>query len=75
MSKLDAPLAIVDINMPKLNGFQMVQTLRKTPKTKDMRIIFLTTETSDEAKKKMREVGGNAWIAKPFDDELLMREI
>lgn len=72
---IDAPLAIVDINMPRLDGYSLVKSVRKDAKTSDMRIIFLTTETSDEAKAKMREVGANAWIGKPFDEDVLLNTV
>ncbi|MDF1728796.1 MAG: response regulator [Sulfitobacter sp.] len=75
LSQLSVPLAIVDINMPKLNGYQMVRSIRGAEATRNMAVIFLTTETSDEAKARMKKAGANAWIRKPFDNDSLAETV
>jgi two-component system chemotaxis response regulator CheY len=66
-------LVVADINMPRMNGFQMIEAIRDTHSKTDLPVVVLTTETSEDSKEKLREAGANAWVAKPFDDEVFMK--
>ena len=61
-------LIFVDINMPQLNGFELVQKLRQIDKLKTKPIIALTTENSPQMKQKGRALHITGWLSKPFDD-------
>lgn len=60
-------LFILDINMPKLNGLQLLEKIRtedkKTP------VIILTTESDKDKMIKAKELGATGWIIKPFNKE------
>lgn len=64
-------LIISDINMPEMNGIEMITEIRRKTSKEQLPIVVLTTETSDDMKNKIREAGANAWIAKPFADDVL----
>lgn len=64
-------LVISDINMPQMDGMQMIGAIRQTHAKSRLPIVVLTTETSHEAKEKLRDLGANAWVAKPFEDRVL----
>lgn len=58
---------IFDVNMPGKNGIELVRTVMGLPNGKDMKILILTTESSEELKKKGREAGAKGWLIKPFN--------
>ena len=64
-------IMITDINMPRLDGFGLIEKLREIPKHRDMPVLVLTTESSDQKKARAREAGATGWIVKPFDPEKL----
>jgi two-component system, chemotaxis family, chemotaxis protein CheY len=59
-------LIISDINMPNMNGIDLVSHVRKSPDNKFTPIIMLTTETNQEQKLLAKKAGATAWISKPF---------
>ena len=68
-------LVITDINMPNMDGFTLIQELRKLPAFKFIPILTLTTEDSDEKKHRGKVAGATGWIVKPFDPDNLLRTI
>lgn len=67
----EVDLVITDINMPRLDGFGLIEQLRETARHADRPILVLTTESSDEKKRRARDAGATGWIVKPFDAEKL----
>jgi two-component system chemotaxis response regulator CheY len=66
-----ADVIITDINMPRLDGFGLIEKVRASARHIDRPILVLTTESSDEKKKRARDAGATGWIVKPFDPEKL----
>lgn len=68
----EAPdLLITDINMPRLDGFGLIEAVRDKPDLRGLPILVLTTEGSDEKKARARQAGATGWIVKPFHPEKL----
>ena len=65
-------LVLSDVNMPRLDGFGLVAALRAQPGWAQVPILMLTTESSDEMKRRGRAVGATGWLVKPFDPERLV---
>ena len=63
---LEYDLAILDINMPQMNGLELAKELKQIPHVKLKPILALTTENSPEMKKKGKLAGLSGWITKPF---------
>ncbi len=61
-------ILIVDLNMPKINGLELISILRKNPKFKKLPMIMVTTETD---RKKGLAAGANEYIVKPFKPQEL----
>jgi len=61
----DAVLA--DINMPEMDGFELIRQLRGMDSYTNTPIITITLNNTPERIHKMRDVGATGWIAKPFD--------
>ena len=65
-------LIITDINMPIMNGFEFIEAVRTSDHAKkNLPIIVLSTEFSDDVKARGRELGVNAWMVKPTEDDTL----
>lgn len=68
-------LVVTDINMPNMNGFELITELRKLPTYTKTPILTLTTEKNDEMKAKGKAVGATGWIVKPFVPEQLLKAV
>ncbi len=67
-------LIMLDVMMPRMSGFEVCQTIRKTREIQDLPIIFLTAKNTDDDLEKGFEVGGNEFMIKPISKgELLPR--
>lgn len=65
-------LVITDLNMPVMNGMQMIRALRALPNFVGVPIVFLTTESDDAVKQEAKAAGATGWITKPFKPEQLL---
>lgn len=68
-------LALLDINMPQMNGLDLAQSLKSNPDQKMKPILMLTTESSPEQKEKGKSIGVTGWMVKPFTDVKLVKSI
>jgi len=67
-------LAVIDVMMPKLDGYELTRELRSHDETKDMRVILLTASVQDADVHRGFEAGADDYLRKPFSpQELLMR--
>ena len=65
-------LLITDLNMPGMNGIELIKEVRKLPAYKFVPILFLTTESQQAKKMEAKAAGASGWIVKPATaDELL----
>ena len=71
MCELSPDLLITDINMPKMDGFELIEAVRGMAQFRATPILVLSTEFSDDKKAKARSAGATGWITKPFDPEKL----
>ncbi|MDJ0820452.1 MAG: response regulator [Paracoccaceae bacterium] len=69
---VDPDVVITDINMPNMDGYGVIESLRNGPDRTSVPIVVLTTESSDKLKSRAREAGATGWIVKPFDDASLI---
>jgi two-component system chemotaxis response regulator CheY len=76
LSKLDgAPpvgMLITDLNMPEMDGIELIKRVRALPQYKYVPIIMLTTESQDDRKQAGKAAGASGWIVKPFRSEQLV---
>lgn len=71
----EVDVVITDINMPRLDGFGLIEKLRQGNRHRDRPILVLTTESSEEKKARARAAGATGWIVKPFDTEKLVAAV
>jgi len=64
-------LIITDINMPDINGLELISFVKGHPQYKDIPLIIVSTEKSEEDKRRGMSLGASGYIVKPFkSDEL-----
>jgi two-component system chemotaxis response regulator CheY len=71
---LDNPhinLIITDLNMPVMNGIELLKEVRKLEAHKYLPVIILTTESQEIKKQEAKAAGATGWIIKPFANEKL----
>ncbi len=65
-------VVITDLNMPIMDGLELIRGLREVASYKFTPIIFLTTETDVSRREEAREAGATAWVQKPFQPEKIL---
>lgn len=70
----DFDLIVTDINMPDINGLELVSFVKRNEKYSNIPLIIVSTEGSDRDREKGLELGADAYLVKPFEPEVL-REI
>ncbi len=68
-------LIVLDITMPVMNGFEMLEKLREEKDLKDIPVIMLTAESGREAVTKIVMMGVHDYVVKPFDGSDLVKRI
>jgi len=75
LSEEKIDLILCDWNMPEMNGLQFVQALREEKNYQNIRIIMLTTVTTQDEVLAALKAGANSYITKPFKPENLKDKI
>ncbi len=65
-------LVLLDIMMPRIDGYEVARTLRADPATADLPIIMLSAKAQEEDIQKGMDVGVNEYITKPFSPDQLV---
>jgi two-component system chemotaxis response regulator CheY len=68
-------VVITDINMPRMNGYEVIRRLRSDPAHKTTPILVLTTESDTEKVNLARDAGATGWMVKPFDPDRLIATV
>ncbi len=61
-------LIITDINMPDINGLELITFLRQHPAYKEVPILIISTEAGEEDRRRGLAIGANGYLVKPFTD-------
>ncbi|MBM3617301.1 MAG: response regulator [Alphaproteobacteria bacterium] len=68
-------LIITDLNMPKVDGFGLIDGVRNSAAHRFVPILMLTTEAGQEQKERGKALGATGWIVKPFNPEKLVQVV
>jgi len=71
----DLAAVICDVNMPRMSGLEMLESVKRDPKHLLLPIVMLTTEGQHELVQRAKAAGAKGWIVKPFKPELLLAAI
>jgi two-component system chemotaxis response regulator CheY len=78
LSKLETEqvnMLITDLNMPQMNGIDLIRNVRQSPGLRFLPIIMLTTETQEAKRLEGKAAGASGWIVKPFKPEQLLKVV
>ncbi len=75
ISTFDPDLILLDVMMPKINGFELCRRVRENPAWQHIKIIMLTAKGREVEVTKGLALGADAYIIKPFSTKELMAEI
>ena len=73
--KLRPDLVVLDVNMPKMDGFKVLENLKKDKKTRDIPVIMLTTRASADDISQGMQLYADKYLPKPFEGNQLVAEI
>lgn len=65
-------MLITDLNMPKVDGIDLIRQVRRTSGFRFVPIIMLTSESDGDKKQKGKAAGASGWVVKPFKPEQLL---
>jgi chemosensory pili system protein ChpA (sensor histidine kinase/response regulator) len=74
-SAQDYRLILTDLEMPKVNGYEVIQGLRSRPQTQETPIIVMTTRAGEKHRQLALSVGASSYIAKPVEERALIQEV
>ena len=66
---------LLDIEMPRMDGFALARQLRRDPKTQNLPIIMITSRTADKHRDYARQLGINTYLGKPYQEDILLQNI
>jgi chemosensory pili system protein ChpA (sensor histidine kinase/response regulator) len=75
MGEVSFHCVITDLEMPRLNGFQLIQDLRRRAATRDIPVVVLTTRAGAQHLNLARWLGVEHYLSKPVDEALFVRLI
>ena len=75
IEELEPNLVILDIMMPKLDGYETCRMIKKDPATKNIPVILLTAKGREVDQKLGREVGASDYMTKPFSPSKLIERV
>src|SRR5450830_1574941 len=68
-------IALVDIEMPRMDGFDLTRNIRDMSSTAKLPIIMITSRTAAKHRERAMELGVNEYLGKPYQDEVLLKMI
>lgn len=68
-------LVITDLNMPVMDGIELIRQIRSGTRNKYVPILVLTTESQAEKKQQAKSAGATGWIVKPFRPDQLLATV
>jgi two-component system chemotaxis response regulator CheY len=68
-------LALIDWNMPRMNGLELVSALRDDPRTRDMTLVMVTTEGEQSQIVRALAAGAHEYVIKPFTSDSMVEKL
>ena len=66
---------ITDLEMPKVNGYEVIQAVRNRPHTRTTPVIVMTTRAGEKHRQLAMSMGASAYITKPVEERSLIQEV
>ena len=75
LKEQEVEVILLDIEMPEMNGFELMEILKEDEKLKKIPVIFLTADRSAETEEKCFELGAVDYIGKPFIPTIMLQRV
>ncbi len=75
LDRVKPDLILLDVYMPKMNGYETLTAIMKNPQTRNIPVIFLTSQIDMDSEKLGFRLGAKDFIKKPFDNEIMLARI
>ena len=75
LREMQPDLIMLDVNMPEMNGFEVMERIKEDPVTRDIPVIFLTAEADKENEVTGLKMGAMDFIKKPFEPDIMRSRI
>ena len=75
MQEFTPDVMILDIEMPRMDGFALVRELRRVPVTENLPIIMITSRTANKHREYAMQLGVNTYLGKPYQEDELLQKI
>jgi two-component system chemotaxis response regulator CheY len=72
LARASVDMVVTDLNMPNMDGIELIRQVRASANHRFIPIVMLTTESQDTKKQAGRAAGASGWIVKPFRGEQLV---
>jgi chemosensory pili system protein ChpA (sensor histidine kinase/response regulator) len=66
---------LIDIEMPRMDGFDLARAVRREPRTRDIPLIIISSRTAEKHRNQAAQIGVNAFLGKPFQESDLLGHI
>ncbi len=68
-------LMLLDIEMPRMDGYELATHMRNDPRLRDVPIVMITSRTGEKHRQRAFEIGVNRYLGKPYQEAELMRNV
>ena len=75
LQSITPDVMLVDIEMPRMDGFDLTRNVRGDERTKHIPIIMITSRTATKHRNYAMELGVNEYLGKPYQEEALLKSI
>jgi chemosensory pili system protein ChpA (sensor histidine kinase/response regulator) len=75
LADISPAVMLLDVEMPRMDGFELTKRLRQDSKTRPLPIIMITSRTADKHRDHALQLGVNAYLGKPYQEDDLLERI
>ena len=72
MASIQPDVLIADLNMPGVDGFELLRRLRQDPQTRELPVVMITSRSADKHREYALQLGATAYLGKPFNESELL---